>query len=611
MIGRYAVYGAIASGGMATVHLGRLLGPVGFSRTVAIKKLHPNLAQDPDFVLAFVDEARVAARIRHPNVVPTIDVIAESGHVLLVMEYVAGESLQRLLRAVKARKERTPPRIAAAILSSACHGLHAAHEATADRGQPLGIVHRDVSPHNILVGSDGVARVLDFGVAKAMGRSQNTAAGTIKGKVAYMAPEQIAGGKVDRRSDVYAAGIVLWEALAGRRLFKGESDVEVFGLALAGCKTPPGTHAPGLPPAFDALVMKALHLDPAERFATAREMALELEACAGIATPSEVAAWVSTLAADLLDQRARAVAEVESASDIFATAGPLAAMATEAMTSTMTPSAGVPAPPSAPAPASAPARASAPAPVAARVPVSAPTPAPVPVATAPGSAPDEDATTVSAVSEVRAPLAPETSGESPNDAVGARLLPGPFARATAFLVGAIRRLSPLVPTDALDRRRRLAWTAAAAMGVLVAGIGLLALHAASTAPSPDTTGTATVTPTATATATATATVVATATATATSVETAATATAAPATASATTPPAPVAATAATTAKTATRTAPASGLQRVFPEDAPPRTTPPPPRPAATPRPGSAPGPNCVPPYTIDPRGFRVLKPECM
>jgi eukaryotic-like serine/threonine-protein kinase len=325
MIGRYAIYGMIASGGMATVHLGRLLGPVGFSRTVAIKKLHQHLAHDPDFVLAFVDEARLAARIRHPNVVPTIDVIAEQGQLLLVMEYVAGESLQRLLRAVGGRGALTPPRVVAAIVSSACHGLNAAHDATTDRGQQLGIVHRDVSPHNILVGSDGVARVLDFGVAKAMGRYQTTGAGTVKGKVAYMAPEQIRGIAVDRRTDVYAAGVVLWEALTGRRLFKGETDVEAFGLALGGCSTPPSTLVPGLSPRFDAVTMRALSLDPAQRFATAREMALELEACTGIATPSEVATWVTSLAADLLGQRARAVAEVESASDIFVAAGALPA----------------------------------------------------------------------------------------------------------------------------------------------------------------------------------------------------------------------------------------------------------------------------------------------
>jgi len=316
VVGRYSLFGKVASGGMATVHLGRLLGPVGFSRTVAIKKLHAHLAQDPDFVLAFVDEARLAARIQHPNIVSTLDVVSEKGQLLLVMEYVMGESLLRLLSAVRARGDLVPPKIAASIVSSALHGLHAAHEAKNDRGQPLEIVHRDVSPHNIMVGSDGVTRVLDFGVAKAMGRMQATGDGVVKGKVAYMAPEQVRGERVDRRCDVYAAGVVLWETLTGRRLFHGETQVETFARVMAGCPAPPSEHVPDLPQAFDDVTMRALRSDPRERFGTAREMAMALEACAGIATPSEVGPWVTSLASDVLQLRARAVADVESSSDI-------------------------------------------------------------------------------------------------------------------------------------------------------------------------------------------------------------------------------------------------------------------------------------------------------
>src|SRR5271154_2384991 len=205
-IGRYLLFGEIASGGMATVHFGRLSGPAGFSRTVAIKRLHPNLAKDPEFVAMFLDEARLAARIRHPNVIPTLDVVATEGEIFLVMDYVQGESLSRLIRAAVARGERIPPDMVAALMVGVLHGLHAAHEAKSDHGEPLGIVHRDVSPHNILVGTDGAARVLDFGVAKAIGRSQNTREGQIKGKLAYMAPEQVRGS-VSRRTDVYAASV--------------------------------------------------------------------------------------------------------------------------------------------------------------------------------------------------------------------------------------------------------------------------------------------------------------------------------------------------------------------------------------------------------------------
>ena len=239
VIGRYALYGEIASGGMATVHLGRLLGPAGFSRTVAIKKLHPQFAKDPDFSLMFVDEARLVARIRHPNVVPTIDVVSDDGSLLLVMEYVAGESLARLLRAARRATGRVPQPVALAIVSGILHGLHAAHEATNDAGEPLHLVHRDVSPQNVLVAADGVARVLDFGVAKAAGRMVATREGTIKGKMAYMAPEQLRAEAIDRRADIYSASVVLWETLTTHRLFEAEGEVGVFGKVLAGASTPP------------------------------------------------------------------------------------------------------------------------------------------------------------------------------------------------------------------------------------------------------------------------------------------------------------------------------------------------------------------------------------
>jgi eukaryotic-like serine/threonine-protein kinase len=317
-IGRYALFGEIASGGMATVHFGRLLGPVGFARTVAIKRLHPQFARDPEFVSMFLDEARVAARIQHPNVVATIDVVALEGELFLVMEYVLGESFSKLLRSARNRGQRVPLRIVTALLAGTLHGLHAAHEAKSEHGEALGIVHRDVSPQNVIVGIDGVPRVLDFGVAKAVGRLQSTREGQLKGKLSYMAPEQIRAGQVDRRTDIYAATIMLWEALVGRRLYDGDNEANVLSLVLEGSVQPPSMHVPDIPPTLDAIVMRGLERDPEKRFATAREMAIAIERQVGFASSSEVAEWVEEAAAASIQRRAEKVKEIESISMVLA-----------------------------------------------------------------------------------------------------------------------------------------------------------------------------------------------------------------------------------------------------------------------------------------------------
>jgi len=315
LLGRYALYEKIASGGMASVHLGRLLGPVGFARTVAIKRMHPQFAEDPEFVSMFLDEARLAARIRHPNVVPTLDVVAVEGELFLVMDFVQGESLARLIRAAATRGERMPPGIVASIVVGLLQGLHAAHEATSDRGEPLEIVHRDVSPHNVLVGTDGVARVLDFGVAKAVGRSQTTREGQLKGKLAYMSPEQVRGN-VSRATDVYASSVVLWEALTGKRLFQGENEAQVLDRVLRGTTSPPSMYASDLPPGLDAVVMRGLDTDAARRFSTARDMARALEEIIPLASSSKVGDWVQDAAKDTLSARSVRVATIESDSAI-------------------------------------------------------------------------------------------------------------------------------------------------------------------------------------------------------------------------------------------------------------------------------------------------------
>jgi serine/threonine-protein kinase len=316
-VGRYALFEEIASGGMATVHLGRLVGPVGFSRTVAIKRLHPQFAKDTDFVAMFLDEARLVARIRHPNVVPTLDVVQEESELLLVMEYVQGETLSRLLRRSRALNQRPPVPVVATVLVGVLHGLHAAHEATGESGEPLMIVHRDVSPQNILVGPDGVPRLLDFGVAKATQRLQSTRDGQVKGKLAYMAPEQVSSDDVDRRCDVFAAGVVLWEALAGKRLFEGQTDARIMQQILHADIPPPSLVAPEVSPELDAICARALSRDRAGRFTTAREMALALEKATPLATASDAGAWVELLAHEVIAERAARVAEIESRSDVF------------------------------------------------------------------------------------------------------------------------------------------------------------------------------------------------------------------------------------------------------------------------------------------------------
>lgn len=314
LIGRYLVFGEIASGGMATVHYGRMTGSVGFARTVAVKRLHPQFAKDPEFVTMFLDEARVAGRIRHPNVVPTLDVVATEGEIFLAMEYVQGESLSKLLKMARDKGRPPSPQIVATIIANLLHGLHAAHEAKDEQGRPLGIVHRDVSPQNVLVGADGVARVLDFGVAKAAGRMQTTREGQVKGKLSYMSPEQLNGGAVTRLADIYAAAVVLWETLTQERLFDGDNEAMTLVRVLEGKVEPPSKWVPILPPGTDEVVLRGLAQDPTQRYQTARDFAVAIERTMGLASPAVVGEWVESIAAEELAARAAHVAQIEHAS---------------------------------------------------------------------------------------------------------------------------------------------------------------------------------------------------------------------------------------------------------------------------------------------------------
>jgi eukaryotic-like serine/threonine-protein kinase len=315
ILGRYAIYDAIASGGMATVYYGRLLGPVGFSRTVAVKRLHPQFAQDPEFVTMFLDEARLAGRIRHPNVVATLDVVANANEIFLVMDYVHGESLARIIREITSRGERVPLPIALRIASDVLLGLHAAHEARDERGIALNIVHRDISPQNILLGVDGTARLVDFGVAKATGQGQTTREGQLKGKLGYMAPEQLRGGKVTRQTDIHAFGIVFWEMLAGHRLFVGENEADTLGRVIHHAIPAVNEIVPGLPAEVDAVIQRGMSVSLEARYATARDMCIALDTCGTMASSMQVADWVQTQAHGLLELRTQVVNLIERSED--------------------------------------------------------------------------------------------------------------------------------------------------------------------------------------------------------------------------------------------------------------------------------------------------------
>ncbi len=293
---RYELLGELATGGMATVYLGRMRRPMGFARLVAIKCMHPQYARDPSFASMFLDEARLTARLRHPNIVPTLDIVADGGHLLIVMEYVAGESLAGLLRLVRDAGDRIPVTVASAIIHDLLLGLHEAHEARDDDGSPLAIIHRDVSPQNVIVGLDGLARVLDFGVAKARSRIHHSNEGEIKGKIPYMPPEQLFGESLDRRADIYAAGVLLWEALTGTRLFDGSSEESLVRRIDAGAIAAPSTRATGVSPELDALVLRALCKDPEGRFPTALAMAEALSSIATLPPRTEISAWMRRFA---------------------------------------------------------------------------------------------------------------------------------------------------------------------------------------------------------------------------------------------------------------------------------------------------------------------------
>ncbi len=313
-IGRYEFLVPIAKGGMAAVWAARLKGSRGFSKTVAIKTMLPSLSDDPTFEEMFLDEARIAAQIRHPNVVEITDLGEESDVLYIVMEYIDGESLATLLRNSAKRKEPVGLPVGVQLIIDACNGLHSAHELKNLDGQQVGLVHRDISPQNILVTYDGMVKLVDFGVAKAAGRtSSETTAGQIKGKAPYMAPEQALGRAVDRRTDVFAMGIVLYQVTTGKHPFRGENDLATLHNILHRTVPSPKFVDPKFPRPLESVLMRALAREPEKRFQTAQEMADALTRVfpptVRRVTASDVSKFVGGLMGDVGEKRREALRE--------------------------------------------------------------------------------------------------------------------------------------------------------------------------------------------------------------------------------------------------------------------------------------------------------------
>ena len=297
-LGEYTVLHKVADGGMATVFLGRKEGAAGFERLVAIKCCHAHLRSNAAFREMFLEEARLAARIHHPNVVATFDV-RDGDPLYLVMEFVDGESLARLVRFASKKGFTLPIEIVLHVMADVLLGLHAAHETKDADGSPLGLVHCDVSPQNVLIGLDGVARIVDFGIARAATHVSPDEGSLIKGKHAYMAPEQLLCRPITPRTDIFGAGVMLWEALTGHRLFHRTDVSATIHAALFDPVPAPSSINGAVPPALDEIVLRAVDRDPSRRFATAAEFLAALESLpVAAATPRRASEYFRALIGD-------------------------------------------------------------------------------------------------------------------------------------------------------------------------------------------------------------------------------------------------------------------------------------------------------------------------
>jgi serine/threonine protein kinase len=301
-VGPYRLCIELASGGMASVYLARPDLGSGRASVLAVKIIHPHLAADADFVQMFMDEAELASQIRHANVCSVLDYANEDGEYYIAMEYLLGESLMGIWN----RISRGPcddrvrlSRCVAHILSDACEGLHAAHQLTDVNGESLDIVHRDVSPENVFVTYDGVGKVMDFGIASAARKRHKTQTGLVKGKFAYVAPECLRGTKADRRADLWGIGVIAWELLTGKRLFRRDTDLETLQAVSDEPIPRPSEIQADVPKEIEDIVMRALEREPERRYASARELARDLARFAArgddVITAADVADWLDVL----------------------------------------------------------------------------------------------------------------------------------------------------------------------------------------------------------------------------------------------------------------------------------------------------------------------------
>ncbi|MBC7978401.1 MAG: serine/threonine protein kinase, partial [Myxococcales bacterium] len=276
-LGSFEIVRQLARGGMAEIFLARTSGPSGFEKLVVLKKILPKYAGKPRFVQLFLDEAKLAASLDHPHIAQVYDIGIADGSYFFTMEYLHGEDVRSILHRTWRTGERFPIEHAVQIARHVASALHFAHEKQGADGAPLGIVHRDVSPSNVIVTYDGATKLLDFGVAKTTARTVKTRTGTLKGKISYMSPEQARGAPIDRRSDIFSLGIVLWEMVTTQRLYRGENDLATLQLIITQQARPPSTVRPDVPPELERIVLRALAQNPDDRYATAEQLVLELD----------------------------------------------------------------------------------------------------------------------------------------------------------------------------------------------------------------------------------------------------------------------------------------------------------------------------------------------